>query len=148
MEIRGDASKRRFFAANVDVMVALLPAMIVASNLPDIDPLLRGVSLCVIYLAYFIVCEAVWGKTLGKLLFGLHVRRLDGGPCSREQAVIRGLLRVVDANPLILGGLPAVAIVLLTKRRQRLGDLLAGTVVTRTRPDPERGDPTAVTAFD
>lgn len=148
MEIKGDASKRRFFAANIDFLVAAVPGMVLATNLNSVSPLLSGTALCLTYLGYFILCEAVWGKTLGKRLFGLHVIQLDGRPCTGGQAVIRGLLRVLDANPLFFGGLPAVGFVLLTKRNQRLGDLLAGTVVTRTNIEGEPVDPAALAAFE
>lgn len=148
VEIKGDASKRRFFAANLDAVVALVPGMVLATNLTGVDPLLRGAVLCLVYLGYFILCETLWSRTLGKHLFGLRVRGLDGRPCTGQQALIRGLMRVLDANPLFFGGLPAVGFVLLTKRNQRLGDLLAGTVVTRTPTEKERVEPAALEAFD
>jgi uncharacterized RDD family membrane protein YckC len=148
MEIKGDASKRRFFAANLDAALALTVGMGLGSSLPGASPSVRGAILCLTYLGYFIGCEAVWAKTPGKRLFGLHVLQLDGQPCTGGQAVIRGLLRVLDANPLFFGGLPAVAIVLLTRRNQRLGDLLAGTVVVRTKIETERVDPATVAVFE
>jgi uncharacterized RDD family membrane protein YckC len=136
MKLKGDASKRRFFAANLDALLALIAGLGLGSSLPGLGPYARGAVLCLTYLGYFIGCEAVWAKTLGKRLFGLHVLQLDGQPCTGGQAVIRGLLRVLDANPVFFGGLPAVAMVLVTRRNQRLGDLLAGTVVVRTKTEP------------
>jgi uncharacterized RDD family membrane protein YckC len=148
MEIKGDASKRRFFAANFDALLALAAGLLIASSLPGAHPYVRGTILCLSYLAYFIVCEALWGRTLFKRLFGLHVVQLDGRPCTGGQAVTRGLVRVLDANPFFLGGLPAVGFALLTPKHQRLGDLLAGTVVARTEIQKERVDPASVTAFE
>lgn len=148
MEIKGDASKRRFFAANFDALLALAAGLLIAWSLPRAHPYVRGTILCLPYLAYFIVCEALWGRTLFKRLFGLHVVQLDGRPCTGGQAVARGLVRVLDANPFFLGGLPAVGFVILTKRNQRLGDLLAGTVVARTEIRKEPVDPASVAAFE
>ncbi len=81
-------------------------------------------------IAYPILCEWLWrGQTIGKRL--LHLRVVDAGGLKLRpsQVVVRNLLRAVDALPLayLLGGLFCLA----TRRGQRLGDLAAGTVVTR-----------------
>ncbi len=80
---------------------------------------------------YFWVCEAAWGQTLGKRLFGLRVARTDGGRIGYGGAFVRTALRVVDFLP-VAYAVGAVAIS-ATRRRQRLGDLTAGTVVVRPR---------------
>ena len=46
---------------------------------------------------------------------------------------MRTLLRLFEVNPLLLGGIPAAIAVLCSKNRQRLGDMLAGTYVIRTK---------------
>jgi uncharacterized RDD family membrane protein YckC len=38
-------------------------------------------------------------------------------------------LRIIEVNPLLFGGIPAGIAVILSRRKQRIGDLLAGTVV-------------------
>jgi uncharacterized RDD family membrane protein YckC len=38
-------------------------------------------------------------------------------------------MRLVEVNPLLLGALPAGISILATERKQRIGDLQAGTVV-------------------
>jgi len=57
------------------------------------------------------------------------VRKLDGSPCDWKAALIRGGLRLFEVNPLLLGGLPAGLVIISTSQKQRLGDILAGTVV-------------------
>jgi uncharacterized RDD family membrane protein YckC len=47
------------------------------------------------------------------------------GRCGWRAALIRTLLRVVGASPLLFGGLPAGVAILVSKRKQRLGDLAA-----------------------
>ena len=69
------------------------------------------------------------------MLFGLWVRRLEGGPCSWKQAGIRTIARLIEVNPLLLGGLPAGIVILMTEKRQRIGDILAGTVVRKGQSD-------------
>lgn len=83
-------------------------------------------------IGYGIVCEAsLGGRTLGKRLFGLRVLDAAGLRLSLRQVVLRNLLRFVDALPAfyLLGAVSA----LVTRRAQRVGDLVAGTVVVRTR---------------
>lgn len=79
---------------------------------------------------YFILFEGLMhGRTPGKLASGLRVRRIDGTPISFSQAVGRNLLRPADLIPgTYLLGLIAV---FATPRGQRIGDLVAGTVVVR-----------------
>ena len=79
-----------------------------------------------IALIYFIVLEGLLGRTIGKALLGIQVRRSDGSAVSIRHSFIRNLIRPIDAIGVYLVGL---AFALFTRRRQRLGDLAAGTVV-------------------
>lgn len=87
---------------------------------------LAGVSLGVALLFAFL-CESIFGTTLGKLLFALHVRRGNGRHAGALRVFVRYLLRPIDL--LVIGPLLA----LVTPRHQRIGDFLAGTVVARSR---------------
>jgi uncharacterized RDD family membrane protein YckC len=81
---------------------------------------------------YGIAFEAFWsGQTLGKRMLSLRVIQESGVRIGFYHAVLRNLARPVDRLPLIylVGGVTA----LFTRSRQRLGDLLAGTVVVRER---------------
>jgi uncharacterized RDD family membrane protein YckC len=63
------------------------------------------------------------GQTPGKYICGLRVLSLNGEPINGMQAVVRNLLRAAD----VIGvGLVAM---MLNRRYQRLGDLVAGTIV-------------------
>jgi uncharacterized RDD family membrane protein YckC len=71
------------------------------------------------------------GQTPGKRFLGLRVLMTGGHPLRPAAAVVRNLLRLVDFLPALFGlGLLAT---LLTPRTQRLGDLLARTLVVRER---------------
>ena len=83
---------------------------------------------------YFWVCEARWTRTLGKRFFDLRVVRTDGGRVGYGAAFVRTLLRFIDWLPGCY--LVGAALVWLTPKRQRLGDLAAGTVVVRPRTMP------------
>ncbi|WP_224336514.1 RDD family protein [Haloprofundus halobius] len=77
---------------------------------------------------YGYVAEHRYGRTLGKRLFGLVVVGTDGTRCTRRAAALRNLLRPVDFVFLYTVGFVTM---LATPRRQRLGDLVAGTTVVR-----------------
>jgi len=76
------------------------------------------------------VCEGLFGTTLGKSVFALHVRRADGRHAGVGRVFVRALLRPLD---LLLVG-PVLAFV--TPRHQRLGDFAGGTVVSRSPIGP------------
>ncbi len=76
--------------------------------------------------------ELLWrGQTPGKRALGLRVVRLDGAPVGPAESVVRNALRALE---LPLAYAPAVLLVALGRRRQRLGDLVAGTLVVEERP--------------
>ena len=89
------------------------------------------VSLLVIIIAfgYFIVMEAMWGATVGKMALRLRVVKIDGSPISWSESVIRNLLRIVDALPTAY--LVGAILVWTSPLRQRLGDRAAKTVVVK-----------------
>jgi uncharacterized RDD family membrane protein YckC len=93
--------------------------------------LVIGIS-AVGFLAYHVCLEWWFGATLGKFVAGARITGIDGGRIDFRQVLIRNLLRVVEAVPLYL---VAAILVILTKKRQRLGDVAARTVVT-TRDYP------------
>ena len=80
-------------------------------------------------LAYWIVCERLWGRTLGKRLFGIRVVGADGGNPTWGQAIGRNLLRLVDAFPYVLPYLVGFVAAMTNGERQRVGDKAAGTRV-------------------
>lgn len=81
-------------------------------------------------LAYFIVMEAMRGATVGKMALGLRTVKVDGQPISWQEAIIRGLLRIVDAFPF---GLIGIIMISNSPIKQRLGDRVANTVVVKKR---------------
>ena len=81
-------------------------------------------------LAYPIFFEWYWrGQTPGKRALRLRVVDAEGLRLQPSQVILRNLLRVVDALPILyaVGGIA----MLTTRQQQRLGDLAAGTVVVR-----------------
>ena len=129
MTIKGDASKARILAFVIDHAIAVAVMWVAIALVPESLPLVKAFLFFLVYLAYFVVLEALWSRTLGKFFQGLVVRKLDGSRCDWTAALIRGSLRIFEANPLLFGGFPAGLVVIASQRKQRIGDLLAGTVV-------------------
>jgi uncharacterized RDD family membrane protein YckC len=84
------------------------------------------------YFGYFAACETLWnGRTVGKAALGLRVVTKEGGPVRFRHAAVRTVVGLVDFG--IGAGFFAIVFILLTPDNQRLGDLLAGTLVLRER---------------
>lgn len=90
---------------------------------------------------YPVAMETLWrGRTLGKAAMGLRVVTREGAPVQFRHAAIRAALGLIDFY-LAFGGV-AVISALVTREHQRLGDLVAGTLVLRERTGARA--PTAV----
>lgn len=75
------------------------------------------------------------GRTPGKSAMGLRVVTVEGAPVGFRHAAIRAALGLVDFA--LTFGLGAVISTLVSRRHQRLGDMVAGTVVLRERTGEE-----------
>ena len=133
MTVIGDASKARLIALFIDHLIALALMFFAVALVPEDFPVVKAVFFFLFYLAYFVVLEGLWSRTLGKFFQGLIVRKLDGTRCDWKAALIRSALRIIEVNPILLGGLPAGLVIIASARKQRIGDLLAGTVVVSDR---------------
>ena len=86
-----------------------------------------------IWSSYFIVFEWLWnGQTPGKRWLKLRVIREDGRPITFWEAAVRNLLRIFDIMPYPFYSIGLIS-VFVSPRDQRVGDLVAGTVVVRER---------------
>lgn len=93
-------------------------------------------------LIFYTAIAEVWqGRTIGKAVLGLHVRNVDGGRLRPRQAFLRNIARVLDFFPVPMVQMPylvALLFIILTPKRQRLGDLIARTIVRRHVPLQKR----------
>ena len=88
-------------------------------------------AIFVLVWGYFMLFEGLsGGRTPGKRVLGLRVIHVGGEPLSFQGAVLRNLIRLVDLQPGGTGMAGAVSI-LVNSRAQRLGDIVAGTLVVR-----------------
>ncbi len=85
------------------------------------------------FIGYFVFCEMLFsGRTIGKRAAGLRVVRISGQPVGFWSSLLRNIMRLIDMQ---LGAtyLVGAVLVLSTNKNQRLGDLLASTLVVRDR---------------
>jgi uncharacterized RDD family membrane protein YckC len=118
---------RRVMAAIVDLLIVTAGAVVVLFAGDSLTGDRRGALAAVILgwaLYYFFALESGEGQTVGKRLMKLRVVRADGRPAGMREVGVRTILRVVD-NYLV-----GMIVMLATgERRQRVGDLAAGTIV-------------------
>lgn len=91
------------------------------------------IVIFLIFSGYFTFFEWIWGgQTPGKRWLKLRVIRQDGRPVTFWEAAVRNLLRSVDMMPLPFYSVGLLS-VFASSKDQRVGDMVAGTVVVRER---------------
>ena len=83
-----------------------------------------------IWLGYFVIFEYIWnGQTPGKRITGIRVVKRGGLPLNLRDVILRNLLRLADYLP--SHGLVGMISFFASRSQQRLGDLVADTVVIK-----------------
>jgi len=91
------------------------------------------ILLFLVFSSYFAFFEWLWsGQTPGKRWLKLRVIREDGRPITFWEATVRNLVRFFDIMPYPFYSIGLIS-VFSTTRDQRVGDMVAGTVVVRER---------------
>jgi uncharacterized RDD family membrane protein YckC len=115
------------------VLVLLMVIIAVGGGFGEMSSMAKAmggfflVLLFAIQWVYFVVWDALRGRSPGKAAFGLRVVTTTGRPIGWRAAALRNLLRAADALPTAY--LVGVVTMALNSRFQRLGDLVAGTMV-------------------
>lgn len=121
------------FVDSIVTLVLLVPvAAIVGVAAGGLGGVAWPVAAFLTWLGYPFVTEGLFGRTVGKSLAGLMVVGTDGARCTWSAAARRAILRPAD---FVVGYGIGFLVILLTERRQRLGDLAAGTIVVRSVDD-------------
>jgi uncharacterized RDD family membrane protein YckC len=129
----------RFLAWLLDTAIVLFGTGLLLTWLGTAMAFFPGFASALSIVIYFLVdwgygiaLETAWsGRTVGKRVFGLRVIQQSGVRIGFYHAALRNLARPVDRLPLLylVGGVTA----LISGSHQRLGDMLAGTIVVRER---------------
>lgn len=100
-----------------------------------------------LYVFYDLVCEIFMnGQSIGKRVMNIKVISLDGARASISQYLLRWLFRIVDFTLTIdLCGLICAAV---SENNQRLGDMVAGTTLVKTKPRTHMSSIAFMPAYD
>jgi uncharacterized RDD family membrane protein YckC len=125
------------FAIDQVIIILFLVFAFIFIEILQLEALMSDMFLWIIvipvYFTYTLMFEWLnYGQTLGKALLGLKVRRIDGNEIGFTEAATRWLMRIVDI--FVSAGSLAALLISSTERSQRLGDILAGTIVIRQVP--------------
>ena len=128
---------RRLFAVLIDLLTISFISNVVVSLFVAVGMVFADFGFALYFLASFIINFGYYillewrmkGQTLGKKLVGIRVMDADGLRLQFSQIVIRNLMRVIDQLPALylIGGATSV----INRKRKRLGDLVANTIVVR-----------------
>jgi uncharacterized RDD family membrane protein YckC len=128
---------KRVAAALIDLLVLSLVGFLLGVLAGELTIGARALIVgWVLY--YYFALESLTGQTVGKKLMGLRVAQAEGSQADMRQIAIRTALRLVDGLGLYLVGL--IVMMVSGERRQRLGDLAAGTIVTTVAEEHRRPD--------
>ncbi|MDF1536167.1 MAG: RDD family protein [bacterium] len=127
---------RRFFAFALDWIVLSILADIVRfayrfggdsrSDMVSMDAAM-GLS-AILFFLYFTLFTAGGGQTLGKMVMGVRVVRMDGKDLSYGMAFLRAFGYIISSFFFCLGFLWAI----WDRRKQAWHDKIAGTIVIKT----------------
>ncbi len=118
----------------MNALVALLLSPVASAGVQVLSPAIIGVGL---FFVYSIGLEGILGATIGKMLMGQKIVKTNGFPIDLPAAIIRNILRPIDAIPFFLPYLTGIILIQSSSKRQRLGDRLANTVVV-SKPGRKR----------
>jgi uncharacterized RDD family membrane protein YckC len=129
----------RFLAWLLDALIVIMGSSAVLIGLNMAMAVFPGFASALSIVVYFLVdwgyaiaLETAWsGQTVGKRVMNLRVIQESGVRIGFYHAALRNLARPVDRLPVLylVGGITA----LVSRSHQRLGDMLAGTIVVRER---------------
>ena len=134
MGSEGSVVGKRLLAFILDsIILSMISVALVvpAFFLGDAVVLLVMMGIFAITIVYVFLLEGLYGYTPGKHAMGLVVVKADGSQCTVGASVLRNLLLIVDQLPFAY--LIGLGLIVFTDRKQRVGDLVADTVVVSRR---------------
>lgn len=93
---------------------------------------IMGITFAILF-GYFALLESIGGFTIGKWVLRIRVVKQDRSVPGIGKALLRNLIKVFEVSILLLGGLVAAILILATRKKQRLGDMAAGTFVLKAQ---------------
>lgn len=120
-----------YFALAMFIMSSILSNMSWEKR-EEVGPLLYILSLIPIA-TYTLWCESFFnGRTFGKMILGLKVVKTDGTPAGVGDFAFRWITRALEGELALFTAL-ALPVAIISNRGQRIGDMIAGTIVIRVK---------------
>jgi uncharacterized RDD family membrane protein YckC len=127
-----------FLVVAILIFSALPRPAAVPHRIQPADPAKWAIALMILIpfllqWGYFALFEAFWnGQTPGKRMLRLRVIQQSGRPIGLFESMGRNLIRIIDMLPGFY--LVGAVCIFATRRQQRLGDMVAGTLVVHSVP--------------
>jgi len=135
----------RLVAGAIDLLPMVIATLVIVMMLPpDADPSLavqdpqiEGIFAMgmAAYLLHTTLTEAIFGRSIGKMVMGLKIVDFEGKPASVGARIARNFLRIIE-----LAIWPMAGLMIVSPLRQRAGDIAAGTIVVSAK-DPSSPPP-------
>ena len=121
----------QFILLLVIILFYLFIEMLLPEMLQDeLGEFISSAIMLTLYFGYSLLLETFWqGQTIGKRLMGLRVRKEDGSMPTLFDYLVRWVFRIPDLA--LSAGMLAVLMVGSSKKSQRLGDMMAGTILVQ-----------------
>ena len=114
----------------ISIVIGILFVAGVVSTGASIGAIFTVVGISyVLWIIYYTYFEGTSGQTIGKRVMNIRTISADGSQLSMAQAFVRNILRIVDYLPTLY--ILCIILFFVTSEHQRIGYMVAGTVVVR-----------------
>jgi len=113
----------------ISIIAAIISTQLLSSE--GVGAIFIVIGLTMLF--YDLVCETFFnGQSFGKRVMKIRVISLDGSRPKFSQYLLRWLFRLIDFS--LTSYLAGMVTIIVSKNGQRIGDLVAGTIIIRTVP--------------
>lgn len=131
MRFEAASTVTRIFAWFIDIVILIIYLVFCLNALKGYDVLIF-IFVLPVFSFYHMFFEIYnHGQSIGKRMLKIRVVSLNGGTPNLPQYFIRWIFRTLDISFSV--GMLAILFSASTQRKQRIGDVVAGTVVVKTQ---------------
>ena len=135
----GDRIKARLIDYSL-FYILFLVLIVTATQALDMRSKESGETIATIMVSWLIICAFydvlteifLNGQSIGKRVIRIRVMSANGSRATVGQYLLRWIFRIVDISATM--GAAAITSIAFTDNKQRIGDLVAGTVIIKTNP--------------
>lgn len=148
----GERILARLIDLAIFFLIFVLGAFIGSLTNMFVDSGVGTVIIIIIYSTFFVFYDLIFevfmnGQSIGKKIMKIKVISLDGSQPRFGQYLLRWLFRIVDFL-IIEPGLIALIVAAVSEKPQRIGDIVAGTMLIRTVPRTQMSNIVFMPSYD